>query len=167
MANTDLKRNTSTESAREMWNAVDSAAEKAPQWIKDKMNVANTDERLKAFLEVCEKATPEPWEWNVDNYHGGYSGITGKDNAEVLFPDHCNEDDDGAAWFEEFPSVEDGKLIVEARTEAPFAAQKALEAREALRAIDKIVMQPTRSDLLTLSGVLCDIRRCYYKVLED
>jgi hypothetical protein len=48
-----------------------------------------------------------------------------------------------------------------------FAAQKALEAREALRAIDKIVMQPTRSDLLTLSGVLCDIRRCYYKVLED
>ncbi|HAZ21099.1 MAG TPA: hypothetical protein DCY84_01875, partial [Firmicutes bacterium] len=51
MANTDLKRNTSTESAREMWNAVDSAAEKAPQWIKDKMNVANTDERLKALKE--------------------------------------------------------------------------------------------------------------------
>lgn len=58
--------------------------------------------------------TPGPWEWVKNNFFGGYSGIVGKDNAEVLYPDHCNDGDEGAAWFEEFPSEADRNLIAAA-----------------------------------------------------
>ena len=111
MANTDLKRNTSTESAREMWNAVDSAAEKAPQWIKDKMNVANTDERLKALKERTIK----------DGIH---------DNLR-------------------------------------FAAQKALEAREALRRIRDVCNPETPFTRAVSKPVLKAMVELIDKVLED
>ena len=48
--------------------------------------------------------TPAPWEWVDDTYWGGYAGIFafGSDDQTVLIPDHCNDGDDGAAWFEEY-----------------------------------------------------------------
>ena len=58
--------------------------------------------------------TPGPWKWVGDDFWGGYSGIVGKYNAEVLFPDCSNDGDSGAAWFDDFPSEADGKLIVSA-----------------------------------------------------
>jgi len=71
-------------------------------------------------IKLREKAaTLGPWEWSHDRYHGGLSGITGKDNAEVLFPNHCNEDDDGAAWFEDLPNESDASFIAHARTDIP------------------------------------------------
>jgi len=81
-----------------------------------------------------EAATPGKWEWNTDRYRGGYSGITGKDNAEVLFPNHCNDGDDGAAWFEDFPNDADRDFIAHAREDIPALLaenerlQKELEA---------------------------------------
>ena len=58
--------------------------------------------------------TPGPWEWIEDKFNGGYSGVVGKDNAEVLFPNHRNDGDDGDAWFEDFPSEADRNLIAAA-----------------------------------------------------
>lgn len=57
--------------------------------------------------------TKGPWEWVEDKFHGGYSGITGRD-AEVLYPNCCNDGDDGAAWFEDSPSEADRNLIAAA-----------------------------------------------------
>jgi hypothetical protein len=54
----------------------------------------------KEVLEMCEKETPGPWEWKENAWNGGYSGIIGKDDVEVLFPSHRNDGDDGAAWFD-------------------------------------------------------------------
>src|SRR5665647_2868840 len=68
--------------------------------------------------------TKGPWKWISDTWNGGYSGIVGEDDAEVLYPDHCNEGDDGAAWFDSLPSDADRWLI----TAAP-------EMYEALRAM--------------------------------
>jgi hypothetical protein len=56
--------------------------------------------------------TPGPWEWVEDRFWGGYSGIVGKDDTPVLYPDHSNDGDDGAAWFEEFPTEADRNLII-------------------------------------------------------
>lgn len=75
----------------------------------------NTNE-IKARAEA---ATPAPWEWNKSRFYGGYSGITGKDNMEVLFPNHCNDGDDGAAWFEDFPNDADRDFIAHAREDIP------------------------------------------------
>ena len=60
--------------------------------------------------------TPGPWEWVKDTFNGGYSGIVGRDNKEVLFPNHRNDGDDREAWFEEFPSDADRNLIAAAPT---------------------------------------------------
>lgn len=45
-----------------------------------------------------EKFTPAPWEWakdrNTDGYYGLYSGDT-----PVVYPQRCNDGDEGLAWF--------------------------------------------------------------------
>ena len=60
------------------------------------------------------KFTRGPWEWVEDRWHGGYTGICGANNQEVLFPNHCNDGDDGDAWFEDLPSEADRNLIAAA-----------------------------------------------------
>lgn len=60
------------------------------------------------------KWTKGPWFWNEDRWNGGYSSITGADDVDVLRPNHCNDGDDGAAWFEDYPSDADRALIVSA-----------------------------------------------------
>lgn len=99
---------------------------------------------LKADLALCEAATPGPWEWTPDNWNGGFGGIVGKDNAEVLFPDHRNEGDYGDAWFEEYPSEADGKFIVEARVGWPEAIRRALKAEGFLIHILELLRQGRR-----------------------
>lgn len=74
---------------------------------------------IEAIRARIEAATPGPWEWNKSRFYNGYSGITGKDNAEVLFPNHCNDGDDGAAWFEDFPNDADRDFIAHAREDIP------------------------------------------------
>ena len=76
--------------------------------------------------------TPGPWEWTEYIYRGGKGGIVGKDGAEVLFPNHCNDGDDGDAWFDESPNEADRKLIIAAPAlvEACKAALEALEPWE-------------------------------------
>lgn len=78
-------------------------------------------------LEVCEKATPGPWEWTEDRYWCGYSGIVGKDNAEVLYPSHSNDGDDGAAWFDDLPSETDCEFMVMSREALPYYIKKCME----------------------------------------
>ena len=57
------------------------------------------------------KFTAGPWEWSEDRIWGGYSGLVGANGQEVLFPNTANDGDDGAAWFEDFPSAADAHLI--------------------------------------------------------
>ena len=94
---------------------------------------------LKADLALCEAATPGPWEWTPDNWNGGFGGIVGKDNAEVLFPDHRNEGDYGDAWFEEYPSEADGKFIAAARTGWPKAIRRAMAAEKELTSCKELI----------------------------
>lgn len=72
------------------------------------------------------KHTPEPWEWVVDKWNGGYSGIVGRDGIEVLFPNSRNDGDIGAAWFEDFPSPQDASLIISAPDLLAVAKEAAL-----------------------------------------
>ena len=58
--------------------------------------------------------TPERWTWVEDVFRSGYSGIVDQDGAEVLFPDCCNDGDEGAAWFDTFPSEAHRLLIADA-----------------------------------------------------
>lgn len=60
------------------------------------------------------KFTPGPWRWMENKYRGGYSGLCGAENIAVLFPNSCNDGDDGDAWFEDFPSEADANLIAAA-----------------------------------------------------
>ena len=78
-----------------------------------------TTEELQAIRERCEKATPGPWQWDINSYRGGFSGISSRKDVEVLYPDHCNDGDDGAAWFASFPSAQDADFIVQARADVP------------------------------------------------
>ena len=50
--------------------------------------------------------------------------MVSESGEEVLFPNHKNEGDDGAAWFEDFPSEADANLIA--------AAPELLDALELL-----------------------------------
>ena len=59
------------------------------------------------------KHTPTPWHWVEDKYHGGFKGIESCDEI-VLQPNCCNDGDEGAAWFEAYPSEEDMDFIIRA-----------------------------------------------------
>ena len=60
------------------------------------------------------KFTPGPWHWVEDTWWGGYAALVDAEDDVVLTPDHCNDGDDGAAWFEEYPSEADARLIAAA-----------------------------------------------------
>lgn len=59
--------------------------------------------------------TKGPWVWVADDWNGGFSGLVASEtNEEVLFPNHKNEGDEGAAWFDDFPSEANAHLIAAA-----------------------------------------------------
>lgn len=60
------------------------------------------------------KYTPGPWLWDIDNYHGGYTGIVNADGKDVLYPNCASNGIEGEAWFEDSPSMADGNLILAA-----------------------------------------------------
>ena len=78
------------------------------------------------------KHTPTPWHWVEDKYHGGFKGIESCDEI-VLQPNCCNDGDEGAAWFEAYPSEEDMDFIIR-------ACNSYDEMLEALRAV---LLEPT------------------------
>lgn len=90
---------------------------------------------LKHDLTICNAATPGPWEWLEDRFNGGYGGIVGRDEIEVLYPNHRNEGDDGDAWFEDFPTEEDRVFFTEARQGWPESINRALAAEAELSRI--------------------------------
>jgi len=73
---------------------------------------------------------PERWTWVEDMFRGGYSGIVDQDGTEVLFADCCNDGDEGAAWFDTFPSeahrllIADAPRLKEANADLLAACQK-------------------------------------------
>lgn len=79
------------------------------------------------------KHTSGPWEWVPDRFRGGYSGLVGPDGAEVLFPNHANDGDEGAAWFEDFPTAADARLIA--------AAPDLLAACKAASEVHKLLLE--------------------------
>lgn len=60
---------------------------------------------------MTDKHSPTPFNWVKDCFHGGYSGIEDANGETVLAPNCCNDGDEGAAWFEDFPSERDRKFI--------------------------------------------------------
>jgi hypothetical protein len=70
------------------------------------------------WLEEIEhrnaQRTQGKWTWIKDKFHGGYSGIATEDGSEILYPNCANDGDEGAAWFEDFPTPEDAQFIVRA-----------------------------------------------------
>lgn len=90
---------------------------------------------LEKDLDICNAATPGPWGWQVDKRNGGYSGLSGKDDIEVLYPNHCNDGDDGSAWFDEFPNYADREFIAQAREGWPHAIERAIRAEAAYKRI--------------------------------
>jgi hypothetical protein len=78
-----------------------------------------------ADKKLCEEATPGPWSWEEDRWNGGWAGLQGPIVngvcLEVLYPDHRNEGDEGAAWFSEDSSSEaDRRFIAAAREALPY-----------------------------------------------
>ena len=61
-------------------------------------------------IEQLAEPTSAPWEWHEDTWNGGFSGLFGPNGEDVVVPQHCNEADDGAAWFEEIKPA-DAALI--------------------------------------------------------
>lgn len=89
-----------------------------------------TEKQLAEILEVCEKLPKGPWEWVEDKFHGGYSGLVDAENKEVLFPNCCNDGDEGAAWFEDYATPEVRHFITLARTALPQLADEIIKLRE-------------------------------------
>ena len=81
-------------------------------------------------MEICRAATSGPWEWQVDKWHGGYTGLVGPGGLEVLYPNCQNAGDDGEAWFEDFPCDADRNFIAAAREGWPAAIERALKAEK-------------------------------------
>lgn len=75
------------------------------------------------------KHTPGPWYWLENRFWGGFSGLYDEAGNEVLVANTSNEGDTGAAWFEDFPSEADRKLIA-AAPELLAACQKIVDAVE-------------------------------------
>lgn len=99
-----------------------------------------------------DKPTPGPWEWHVDKFNGGYSGIFGRDDYPVCVPQCRNEGDSGAAWFEtdddageETLTEQDARLITAAcnsyqkHCADPVAAAESDLLGECLVALDECV----------------------------
>ena len=82
------------------------------------------------------KHTAGPWEWVEDRANGGFSGLVGPDGSEVLFPNTRNEGDTGAAWFEDFPSEANARLIASAPDLVLALAEIAAKATLAADACD-------------------------------
>jgi len=83
--------------------------------------------------------TPGPWEWVEDRFRGGYRGIVGANGVEVLFSDCANDGDEGAAWFETFPS-EDDRVAIGAVPELLAACKEAVA--DAARAVQPAARLP-------------------------
>ena len=47
---------------------------------------------------MVTKFTKGPWEWVVDRNTGGFYGLYAGDHP-VVYPQRCNEGDEGLAWF--------------------------------------------------------------------
>ncbi len=57
--------------------------------------------------------TKGPWSWSPDKWNGGFSGLFAENDQGVVVPQHRNDGDDGAAWFEEITTA-DASLIAAA-----------------------------------------------------
>lgn len=80
--------------------------------------------------KICNKATPGPWEWVDYPWRGGSSGIANLEGDTVLYPNHCNDGDEGDAWFEDYPNEADGNLLIIARTALPEAIAEIEQLRQ-------------------------------------
>ena len=109
-------------------------------------------------IAICEAATPPPWEWLEDTWRGGYKGLVGKRGADVLFPQHCNDGDDGAAWFEELRE-EDREFIAMSREALPYWINRTQEAESRVRELeqrvidmrDKVILERERREQVEAS----------------
>jgi len=83
------------------------------------------------------KTTPRPWRWNTHPLRGGFSGIAGPNNEEVIYPLSANDGDDGAAWFDPEDAAQnhaDYELIITAVNAYDRLRADNVKLREALEA---------------------------------
>ncbi len=87
--------------------------------------------------------TPGPWEWSEDKWRGGYSGLYGPNGEDVVVPQHCNDGDDGAAWFDDEVLTEPNARLIAAAPDLLAACELAVKNAE--RAIgDPAMFLPIR-----------------------
>lgn len=79
-----------------------------------------TPAQLAEWRRIADEATEGPWEWAIDTWRGGYSGLFScHDQSEVCVPSHCNDGDDGDAWFDDGLTPPNRIFISTARTAMP------------------------------------------------
>ncbi len=54
--------------------------------------------------------TAGPWSWSPDKWNGGFSGLFAESGQAVVVPQHRNDGDDGAAWFDEISPADAGLI---------------------------------------------------------
>lgn len=48
---------------------------------------------------MAQEHTPGPWQWHHDLMNDGFTGLFANDYP-VVYPQRCNDGDDGDAWFD-------------------------------------------------------------------
>ena len=85
-----------------------------------------------------DKHTPGPWEWAEDKLRDGWSGLFDANGSPVVYPQRCNEGDDGAAWFGDYEAGDEelkraDRCLIAAAPDlygAADVAYKAIKARK-------------------------------------
>jgi hypothetical protein len=78
------------------------------------------------------------WHWEIDKWHGGYSGLYEENNIPVLIPQHENDGDEGAAWFNTDGDAGDETLTKEHASLIASAPELKAERDRYLEALEKI-----------------------------
>lgn len=86
-----------------------------------------------------EKFTPAPWEWVKDRNTDGYYGLYNGDNP-IVYPQRCNDGDEGLAWFS---------------TDESYYGETALKEADA-------ALIAAAPDMYSLLNTILDTQRKYY-----
>ncbi len=103
-----------------------------------------TDDEIKQELEICEKATPEPWTWDMSDVDFVWS----------LHRDYNHLPNDTILTCADADFVSDAKpnraFIAHARTNYPLALRELLRLRDAAQALVKVVHREGHYDMLRI-----------------